>query len=67
MRSRLRWLPVGVLLGMAPLAAQPGWKPLVGERVPALEAESWLNAGENAPTLDKLKGKVWLLQFFATW
>ncbi len=54
------------------IAAQSGWKKLDGQAVPAIFAgeviaEEWLNTGGKAPTAATLKGKVWLLEFFATW
>ena len=45
--------------------AQSGWRDLAGQPAPALDAETWLNT-DGSPTLDSLKGKVWLLYFFAT-
>jgi len=49
-------------------AAEPqgGWKRLVGQEVPPIAAKSWMNTGEETPGLDTLKGKVWLIEFFAT-
>ncbi len=55
------------LVTIGALASADGWKKLDGKRVPALEASDWLNVEGETPTLESLKGKVWLLEFFATW
>jgi hypothetical protein len=67
-QPRRRCLGLALSLGVAlPAAtAQSGWKSLIGEPVPALTADSWLNVDGEAPSLAALKGKVWLLEFFAT-
>ncbi|MHC4954714.1 MAG: hypothetical protein ACYTGZ_12580 [Planctomycetota bacterium] len=52
-------------------AAQPavagGWKKLDGQKMPPISAKAWLNAGKKGPDLSALRGKVVLLEFFATW
>ena len=50
----------------SPLGAQDGWRDLKGEVVPEIDARRWLNTQERMPTRDSMKGKVWLLEFFAT-
>ncbi len=62
----MRVLPLLLALS-APLAGQSGWRDLTGQPVPELQVEEWLNAEVEAPTAASLKGKVWLLEFFATW
>lgn len=57
--------PLLVLTGYLP--AQDGWKDLTGKPVPELKVASWLNTDGKQPTNVSLKGKVWLLEFFATW
>jgi len=59
---------LGALLGAfaVPAAAQSGWKNLDGQKAPAITAKEWLNAGKKAPTAKDLRGKVILLEFFAT-
>jgi hypothetical protein len=55
---------------MAALAAPAraeGWKKLDGQKVPDFQAKEWFNTGDQAPTAADLRGKVWLLEFFATW
>jgi peroxiredoxin len=51
-------------LVMAPAHAQ---KPIVGAPAPAIVASSWLNWQGDAPTLESLKGRVVLLEFWGTW
>lgn len=36
-----------------------------GQPAPMLKAEGWLNGA--APTADAVKGKVWVVDFFAHW
>lgn len=60
------------LIALATLAclAAPGsadWKKLDGQKVPDITAGEWFNAGKEAPTAASLRGKVYLLEFFATW
>jgi len=65
---RTRILTIALLGAFAlPVAAQSGWKKLDGQRAPAITAKEWLNAGKNAPAAKELRGKVILLEFFATW
>jgi thiol-disulfide isomerase/thioredoxin len=44
-------------------------QPKVGEAPPPFAAEAWLNwkGGGEAPTLENLKGKVVVVEFWATW
>jgi hypothetical protein len=64
----LRLTLLGALIGAfaIPAAAQSGWKNLDGQKAPSIVAKEWLNAGKNAPTSKELRGKVILLEFFAT-
>ena len=58
---------LSVLFASAAAPCQDGWKKLTGKQVPAIHADQWLNADKNdQPTSKSLKGKVWLLEFFAT-
>ena len=54
-----------VLVTAAAVSAQSGWKTLDGQPAPALQAADWIHA-EGSPSVSSLKGKVWLLYFFAT-
>ena len=46
--------------------AQSG--PAVGQPAPSISLESWLNAGKDeSPSLESLKGKTILLEFWGTW
>ncbi len=56
-------LVMGLALGSA--TAQSGWKNLTGKDAPPIHADKWINTGGAGAT--DLKGKVWLLEFFATW
>jgi hypothetical protein len=47
--------------------ARADWQPMTGQRVGAIGAEEWLNTGKHAPDARNLRGKVVLLEFFATW
>ena len=47
--------------------AQSGWRKLDGLKAPPITAKEWLNAGKKGPDLAALRGKVILLEFFATW
>jgi hypothetical protein len=70
MRNRMLSLTLlGTLLGAfaTPAAAQTGWKKLDGQKAPSIVAKEWLNAGKKAPTAKELRGKVIILEFFATW
>lgn len=51
---------------LAPVA-RAEWQPMTGQRVAGISADEWLNTGKEAPTAADLRGKVWLLEFFATW
>ena len=57
------------MLMLAALAAtaQADWLSMNGERAPEISAKTWLNTGKNAPSNADLRGKVYLLEFFATW
>ena len=44
------------------------WNKMDGQPVPVISGDAWLNLGkEKPPTTKTLKGKVYLLEFFATW
>jgi len=47
--------------------AAVGWKSLSGQEPFAISATTWLNTGDEVPTPESLRGKVWMLEFFATW
>lgn len=44
-----------------------GPEKLVGKAAPALKVTQWLNTGGKALSLDKLKGKVVVIDFWAFW
>ena len=43
------------------------WRDLSGKIVPNITARRWFNTNDEVPTSEALRGKVWLLEFFATW
>jgi len=70
--SRLAFAVVAVALGIALSAHQRSRQELtvlsVPRPMPALPTlEGWLNTGGAAPSIDALRGKVILLEYFAVW
>jgi peroxiredoxin len=64
MRPRPFLVSASALLASLPCPAQ---HPSVGKDAPPIQAASWLNWQGDAPTLEKLKGRVVLLEFWGTW
>ncbi len=60
-------LPLSLLLLASLPASAEGWKKLDGQAVPDFGATSWFNTGKESPNAALLRGKVYLLEFFATW
>ena len=56
-----------VLAALTILPAIDGWKDLTGETTPVIEATRWFNTEGASPSADDLRGKVVVLEFFATW
>ncbi len=50
------------LAALMPLAAAP-----IDEPAPEISAEHWLNHFGQAPSLDSLRGRVVLVESWATW
>ena len=67
MRNGVLTLVLLGALAASAAAQQSGWKKLDGQKAPAITAKEWLNAGKKGPDLSALRGKVILLEFFATW
>lgn len=64
----MRTLTMAMLMAATLAAtARADWRTMNGERAPAFSAETWLNTGKTSPTAADLRGKVYLLEFFATW
>ena len=62
----MRTLSLAILLALAaPAAAE--WQKMDGQKVPEISAKEWLNTGKEKPTAATLRGKVFILEFFATW
>lgn len=62
----------GIAFAMIGFAAAQGATtqsgPVVGQPAPPISLESWLNAGKDeSPSLESLKGKTILLEFWGTW
>ncbi len=51
---------------LVPAVSYAVGKKLVGEKPPEIQIKEWLNTSENY-TLEKLKGKIVLIDFWATW
>ncbi|MEZ5966140.1 MAG: hypothetical protein R3F56_20050 [Planctomycetota bacterium] len=63
-------VPVLLLTLTSALSAQGekvGWRSLKGEQAPDISASTWFNVGDQVASAEALQGKVWLLEFFATW
>ncbi|NJN14581.1 MAG: hypothetical protein HC813_02860 [Planctomycetes bacterium] len=65
MRKTMTALALLAAFSMPALAE--GWKKLEGQRVPEFTAKTWLNTGKEEPNAALLRGKVYILEFFATW
>ena len=52
------------LCAPVPAPAQGGWVELVGDPIPEVTANEWLNTEGASPDVDTLLGKVWILEFF---
>ena len=64
----MRALCIAASLTLAAHAvAQDGWKRLDGQPVPEIHVEDWYNVVGQISGVADLKGKVFLLEFFATW
>jgi peroxiredoxin len=64
MRPRPLLVLASALLASLPCSAQ---HPSVGKDAPPIQAASWLNWKGDAPTLESLKGRVVMLEFWGTW
>lgn len=55
-----------LILALLALPATAEWAKLDGQKVPEITPREWLNTGDEQPTAADLRGKVYLLEFFAT-
>ena len=62
-----RFVTIMAALGALSLTARSEWNQLSGQAAPEFSAEVWFNTGRYVPTASDLRGKVYLLEFFATW
>lgn len=65
MRSRLLCMAGAMAMAATPALAAPS----VGDKAPSLKAGAWLNLpeGMTALTKDDLKGRIVIVDFWATW
>jgi hypothetical protein len=56
-----------LVVGFLATPAAAGWKNLTGQPVPPISAKEWLNTDRYTPSVADLRGKVYLIEFFATW
>ena len=65
MRTRLAILTLGGML-VAAASARAEWKDITGEKAPSFGVERWIHPPDG-DTIEDLKGKVVLIEFWATW
>jgi len=63
----MRMLATGAALALLLLPARADWRNLDGQKAPEIKVKEWLNTGRDEPDADTLRGKVWIIEFFATW
>ena len=66
--NRMRTASLALLaFGLLALPAQAEWTKMDGQAVPKISAKTWLNTKKGeTPSVKMLRGKVYLLEFFAT-
>ena len=62
-----RTLATMAALALAAAATHADWRNFDGQPVPGVSAKEWINTGKEKPDAPSLRGKVYLLEFFATW
>lgn len=62
----MKTIGIGIALLAAASAARAEWNSLLGKEAPSVTVESWINPAEGE-TLEDLRGRVILLEFWATW
>jgi len=62
----MKRLSTAVILIAVATTARAGWQQLDGREAPSFEVEKWFNPAEGS-TIDDLRGKTILLEFWATW
>jgi len=53
--------------GLLALPAHAEWRKFDGQSVPLLTADKWLNTDRMKPDTSEMRGKVYIIKFFATW
>ena len=68
MKKSLLALAALLALGLVSSPADAEWKDLNGQKVPEVTAKQWWNTGsKTAPSTASLRGKVYVVEFMATW
>ncbi len=62
----MRAFGTALVLLAAASSARADWKTLDGQSAPNFKVDKWINAPEGGD-IDDLRGKVILLEFWATW
>ena len=62
-----KWLLSLAAVGALTFTADAGWNKMDGQQVPNITAKEWFNTGKSTPDTSSLRGKVYLIEFFATW
>jgi hypothetical protein len=62
----MKRLSTAVILLAAATTARAEWQSLDGQEAPSFEVDKWFNPAEGS-TIDDLRGKAILLEFWATW
>ena len=62
-----RTLATMAALALATAASRADWRNFDGMPVPGVSASEWINTGKEKPDAPSLRGKVYILEFFATW
>lgn len=62
----MKRLSTAVILLAAATTALAGWQNLDGQEAPNFDVEKWFNPAEGS-SIEDLRGKAILLEFWATW
>lgn len=62
----MKRLSTAAVLLAAATTVHAGWQHLNGQEAPSFEVEKWFNPTDGS-TIEDLRGKAILLEFWATW